>query len=168
MKVSVRKVKKEISVDTVRKTVEELLIRDGYLVPVIFVCDRNEANIIDISEGMQSDEGKDEVVKLLVDYIEVKKAYKVIMVSECWAYKAPDGMTREQIDEVIELGKHRHDFDKEEMYQIIEITADNIALLTRSFKKEDGKTVLTGSAIKSDQVELVRFKPIQDVLSMVS
>lgn len=159
-----RKVKKKITVEGLQKTVEDLLKRDGFLVPVIFVLDKEAANIIDVQEFMESDRGKDNLVAVLTDYIKEKEAYKVIMVSEIWAYKAPSGMTREQIDEVIAIGKHRHEFDKEEMYQIIEIRADGIKMLTRSFYKEEEEILFDEKSITSDGVELVRFKPIQDAL----
>jgi hypothetical protein len=164
-----RTVKKAITVEELQKTVEDLLTKDGFLVPVIFVCGKNEASILDVSTAIRDDEGKDALVDSLVEFISSKKAYKVIMVSECWAYKAPDKMTREEIDEVIKLGTHRHAFEKEEMYQIVEIMSDKIAMLTRAFhREENGKAVLTGDTIKSAEIELVRFKPIQEALGTIN
>jgi hypothetical protein len=168
MTIRVRKVKKEITIKGLKDTVEDLLVKDGFIVPVIFVCDKEEANIMDIGESLSSDEEKDQMVRLLVDYITTKSAYKLVMVSEAWMYKAPEDMTKEQIRDIMDSGKYRHEFNKEEVYQIIEITADNISMLSRSFERKGKKIILGNAEVLSEHLDLIRFKPLQQALTMTN
>lgn len=155
--------KKDLSIKEIQETVESLLLKDGVLIPVIFIHTKDGALIVDVEEGMKSDEAKDNMIEALARMAVEKEAHKMTVVSECWGYKAPTDMTEEQIAKVVALGKHRHQFEKEEMYQIMEITKDGVNMLTRTFYRDDN-TITFGDVVESSQVTLDRFKPLQDSL----
>jgi len=157
----------DINIQELQQAVEFNLTRDGFLVPVVFICSNEGAKILDATEYMQSDQTKDMMVAEVSAFARQQNAYKILIVSEGWMYDLPKGMRQEELNELIQTTQYREKLSRSEVYQIIEITEQSITSIFRKYYKEDAVVVL-GELMPTEDIELVRFKPLQDCLQRVN
>lgn len=157
-------VKRELSLENLQEIAEGLLLHVGLVVPVIFLCGREGAEMIEVpGDLLENDETKDHLVEALVEIMKTKELHKIFFVSECWIYGAPEDMTEEQIEDVQQNGTYQEAFERTECLQVIEITRDKTRMMFRSFHRDKEHIELGEKKLPSD-VELIRLKPIQEML----
>lgn len=161
------RIKEEITIPNLQELVEHNLIEDGFLTPVVFICAPDGAEIIDATSFMEDDDTKDAMVDWLGLYSVEKHAHKIIIVSECWSYSPPPDMPKETVEELIKLGRYRHDFIRTEAYQILSITRSGTQALMRGFTRDqsDDTKITLGEVMDASEMKLDRFAPIQYYLS---
>ncbi len=159
--------KDQVTVETIKPLVEENLLQDGFLHPVAFVCGKDGAGILDIAEGIESPETKNNMVTWLCEIVKEYDAHKVILVSEAWAYEAPEGMSIDEIKKIAADGGHRDAFIKKEIYQITEITRDHVTGYVREFSRTEDNEIVLGKEKDGGEAQLDRFLPIQEALTQL-
>ena len=159
--------KEEFSLEKLQQAIEYNLTNDGFLVPIIFMCTRAGMEVLDASEYMESDEGKDKLIDSLCSYIPEKGIYKIYIVSEAWSYVMPKDMEERDVKRLLQTTAYREKLPRVEVYQIIEITETGASMLCRQFAREDDEIVL-GDTLKIDDAQLVRFAPVQKCLRVLN
>lgn len=159
--------KEELSLEKLQQAVEYNLTNDGFLAPVIFMCTHTGMEVLNASEYMESDEGKDTLIDILCSYIPEKEIYKVYIISEAWSYVMPKDMDENDVKRLMQTARYRETLERAEVYQIIEITEKGASMLCRQFVREDDEIVL-GDSLKIDDAQLVRFAPVQKCLRMLN
>jgi hypothetical protein len=154
----------DLTLETLQEAVETNLINDGFLMPVVFLCTDTGAQLIDASEFMESDEKKNLLVEATVQLAKESSAYKIVMVSEGWMYTADkDAYTDAAIAAMAQDGSYREILERSEVYQIIEITGEDVRSICRQYTREENQIVL-GEILPMHGGELMRFKPMQECL----
>ena len=157
--------KQNLTLEHLQKLAEDLLLRDKYLVPVIFICGRQGATVMEIpDEFMENDETKDYLVKELAKKLYEEKSHKIFFVSECWMYRIPPEMSEEELEKLAQTNAYRDVLECRESYQVIEITRDTVRMATKSFERTEDDIILLDDSLSTDTATLERFKPLQDAL----
>lgn len=142
--------KKDVTIENLQPVVEENLLTDGYLVPLVFICEEELTHAMMTDSEFDDAEQKDAYVEEVVKQVKRYNAYKVFFVSEIWLHEV-DPKTKE-------IKNTR------EAYQILELTRDSAQVLSREFTREEDNIVLAENATTTSMVEPFRFKPIQNAL----
>jgi len=159
-------IKQEINLETLQPMVEENLLNDGHLCPILFICSREGATVSDITKYMEDDEAKDAFVDWLITTVQEEHAHKIILIAECWMYAAPEEMPGDEVEALIKMGRHR-DFERVESYQILSFTRESINAVIRKFTREDDKIVF-GEVMDVAKLTLDRFEPVQHYLEQIN
>lgn len=163
------KLRDDLTMENLLEQATRLIKQDGYLAPVAFLCTPDGVDIYNIENMMRSDSYKEAGVTFLAQRIVQEKAHKIYMVTEAWAYKSPENMSAEEVRKIIEEGKHRDVFEREEIFQVLEVSRDIIRLITCPFYRNSADNSITvGEQVESDSVTLDRFKPLRDALSTIN
>lgn len=163
------KLRDDVTMENLLEQATRFIKQDGFLAPVAFLCTPEGVDIYNIENMMRSDSYKEAGVTFLAQRIIEDKAHKMFIVTEAWAYKAPEEMTQEEIQAVIERGEHRQKFEREEIFQVLEVGKDVMRLVTCPFyRNEADNSITVGEQVESDSVTLDRFKPLRDALSTIN
>lgn len=149
----------EITLEDLQTAAELNLNTDGYLVPIVFFVTPQETSIANLSE-VQGD-----FIDALKRYVKENPTNKLLILSEAKLYHAPSTMTEQTIQDIIEMQRIHYTFDLEQIYQILEITHDNIRYFTKPFsieKTNEGKPIVTyGIPILSEKVQILQYSDVQ-------
>jgi len=147
----------EPNIQSLKPIVEKLLKKDGGLAQIAFII--GEENLIaDISHI----EDKDARAHLLSDIAKSHHAHKVIFISSAWMRKVPKSV------DPFDLSEEEYNLlEKKEVYIITEISAKSVVAFMREYSRDaDGKIVFVDDG-SEQEIEPMRFKIIQAVLSQL-
>lgn len=163
------KLRDELNMNNLLEQATRLLKQDRFLAPVAFLCTPDGVDIYNIENMMKNDSFKNAGVSFLAKRIVEDKAHKIYIVTEAWAYKSPANMSAEEVNKIIEEGKHRDEFEREEIFQVLEVSKEAARLITCPFYRNSADNSITvGEQVESDSVTLDRFKPLMDALSAIN
>jgi hypothetical protein len=161
-----RIIKQEINLATLQPMVEDNLLNDGHLCPMLFICNREGATVSDVTKYLEDDAAKDALVDWLITTVQEEHAHKIILIAECWMYAPPEEMSKEDVVALMQMGRHR-DFEKVESYQILSFTRESVNAVIRKFTREDDKIIL-GEVMDVEELTLDRFEPVQHYLEQIN
>jgi len=158
----------DLTLEVLQEAVETNLRNDGFLVPVVFICNDEGAQLLEASDFMESDEKKSHLVDAVVHLAKEANAYKIVMISEGWLYTAgKEDYSDDEIKEMMQTGSYRDILERAEVYQIVEITGEEVRSICRQYKREE-EDITLGDVLPMHEMELVRFKPLQDCLRKIN
>lgn len=142
-------------VDFVWPKSKELILKDGYHIPTVFVVKDDALNILDASEMLGSDRGKDALGEILRDIAKEEDVISIGFVTEGWALK---GLKEEtDIKEVYkEYGSLSEHPDKIEILHLtVEMRNNTAKMCTVELERnEDDEIVKLNNEVCEDISEL--------------
>jgi len=138
----------EPNIDTALPIAERLLMEDGFLSPVAFLCTQSGnvmVELADEAEILKNALSKNDINVVNMDplfqTLETVEAHKVILVTEIKKFTKPDDISDDMFESMIHDDIQRSFLDIENAFTIAEVSSDNVKIYMRSFKHNNNSVV---------------------------
>jgi hypothetical protein len=160
----------DATIQILKESVETNLQTCGFLVPIALVYTAEAVKSLCIADCPKGKE-----LEIMCEVITKEHAHKLILITEAWRWLAPEHLSEEEVKNIINHDAYTHQFEQEMVYQIIEVTRDNIYVLSKPVYKEvqdingNGEVSITfGEEISSELTIIDGYADIQKALSAIN
>lgn len=139
---------------------DERLVEDRHIKPHVIIFTPEDNMVIPLEEHFNQDIPKHVIIDAIAQIAGDKHSHKVMLITEVWAYESNDNEDVNDFNDKIE----NDEIEKQEGYQIVEITRFNIKMVFREFIRTNDSLISLGDVHHTDNILQSAYKCVQDNL----